>query len=64
MPTMTRAGYVPEKKPEPPKPPKKRTNKNKKKKKRGMSGAAIASLVVFALAVCIGAAALLVYKTV
>ena len=64
MPTMTRAGYVPEKKPEPPKPPKNRKNKKKKKKKRGMSGAAIASLVVFALAVCIGAAALFVYKTV
>ena len=62
MPTMTRAGYVPEKKPEPPKPPKNR--KKKRKKKRGMSGAALASLVVFALAVCIGAAALLVYKTV
>ena len=63
MPTMTRAGYVPEKKPEPPKPPKKPAKK-KKRKKRGMSGAAIASLVVFALAVCIGAATLLVYKTV
>lgn len=60
---MTRAGYVPEKKPEPPKPPKKPAKK-KKRKKRGMSGAAIASLVVFALAVCIGAATLLVYKTV
>ena len=57
MPTMTRAGYVPEKKPEPPKPPKKPAKK-KKRKKRGMSGAAIASLVVFALAVCIGAASI------
>lgn len=63
MPTMTRAGYVPEKKPEPPKPPKKPAKK-KKRNKRGMSGAAVASLVVFVLAVCIGAAALLVYKTV
>ena len=63
MPTMTRAGYVPEKKPKPPKAPK-QPPKKKKRKKRGLSGAAIASLVVFALAVCIGAATLLVYKTV
>ena len=62
MPTMTRAGYVPEKKPKPSKAPKQPPKK--KRKKRGMSGAAIASLVVFALAVCIGAATLLVYKTV
>ena len=62
MPTMTRAGYVPEKKPKPSKAPKQPPKK--KRKKRGLSGAAIASLVVFALAVCIGAATLLVYKTV
>ena len=63
MPTMTRAGYVPEKKPKPPKAPK-QPPKKKKRKKCGLSGAAIASLVVFALAVCIGAATLLVYMTV
>ena len=63
MPTMTRAGYVPQKAPAPPKPPKKR-KRSRKKKQRGLSGAAIASLAVFLLAACVGAATLFIYKTV
>lgn len=61
MPTMTKAGYTPPKAEmkKPPKldPPKKK----KKKKKRGMSGAAIASLVIFMIAALIGAGTIFVY---
>lgn len=66
MPTMTKAGYVPQKEPAQPQKPQKPKKKprHRKKRKRGLSGAAIASLIVFALAVCIGAATLFVYKTV
>lgn len=63
MPTMTQAGYRPPEQPvkkaPKPQPPKKK--KKHKKKKRAMSGAAIASLVVFALCALIGAGTLFVY---
>ena len=63
MPTMTKAGYTPPKaemkKPPKAEPPKKK--KKKHKKKRGMSGAVIASLVVFALAAAIGVGTIFVY---
>lgn len=63
MPTMTKAGYTPPKaemkKPPKAEPPKKK--KKKHKKKRGMSGAAIVSLVVFMIAVVIGAGTIFVY---
>ena len=62
MPTMTQAGYTPPKaemkKPSKAEPPKK---KKKKRKKKGMSGAAAASIVVFAIAVLIGAGTIFVY---
>lgn len=61
MPTMTSAGYVPEK---PPVPPKKTREKKKKKKKRRSNAAVIASVLIFVLAVCVGASTLYVYRTV
>ncbi|MBE5799579.1 MAG: hypothetical protein E7321_06475 [Clostridiales bacterium] len=62
MPTMTQAGYTPPKaemkKPPKADPPRK---KKKHKKKKSLSGAAIASLVIFAIAVLIGAGTIFVY---
>ena len=63
MPTMTQAGYMPPKaepKKQPPKaqPPKK---KKKKKKKKGMSGVALASLMITLIAAGIGAGTIFVY---
>lgn len=62
MPTMTKAGYTPpkaeQKKPPQARPPKK---KKKHKKKKGMSGAAIASLVIALIAAVIGAGTIFVY---
>ena len=62
MPTMTRAGYMPPKE-EPKKPPKADPPKKKKKhkKKKRASGAAIISLVIFLIAVVIGAGTIFVY---
>ena len=62
MPTMTRAGYTPpkagdKKPPVKAQPPKKK----KKKKKKGLSGAAIASLVIALIAVVIGVGTIFVY---
>lgn len=67
MPTMTKAGYVPPEPPKPPKSPKKKAppgptpKKKKHKMKRRMSGAAVASLIIFAAAALIGAGTLYVY---
>ena len=63
MPTMTRAGYTPPKQepPRAPKPEPPRKKKKKGRKKRGLSGAAIASLVIFLLAAAIGAGTIYVY---
>jgi len=64
MPGMTKAGYTP---PEMPKkkapPPQKKAVKKKKKhkKKHALSGAAIASLAIFAVAAVIGAGTIFVY---
>lgn len=63
MPTMTQAGYTPPKA-EIKKPPKAQMPKKKKKKhkkKKGMSGAAVASLVIFAIAAAIAAGTIFVY---
>lgn len=62
MPTMTRAGYTPPKA-EPKKQPKPQPPKKKKKhkKKKRMSGAAIVSLLIFAVSAAIGAGTIYVY---
>ena len=62
MRTMTQAGYTPPK-PAPKKAPSAQPPKKKKKhkKKKGMSGAAIVSLVIFAIAAAIGAGTIFVY---
>jgi len=60
---MTQAGYTPPKaeikKPPKAEPPRKK--KKKKRKKKGMSGAAVVSLVIFAIAALIGAGTIFVY---
>lgn len=62
MPGMTQAGYRP---PEPKKAkapePKKKKKKKSRKKRGGMNGAAIVSLVIFAVAALIGAGTIFLY---
>lgn len=65
MPTMTKAGYIPPDPPkkQAPKPQPVKKKKKHKKKKSGMNGTGIASLVIFLIAVLIGAGTIYVYAT-
>ena len=60
MPSMTKAGYVPQQTTQK-KPPKKQSGKKKRRKKSGPGAAAIVSLVIFLLACLIGAGTIYVY---
>ena len=60
MPSMTKAGYVPQQMTQK-KPPKKQGGKKKRRKKSGPSAAAIVSLVIFLLACLVGAGTIYVY---
>ncbi len=63
MPTMTRAGYTPPKAEIPKEPPRapKHSKKKKKKRKLRISGTAAVSLVIFLIALAVGAATIFVY---
>lgn len=63
MPIMTKAGYMPPKD-DKPKPVKKKSPKKKKRKskKKGIGAAGVVSLVIFFIALAIGAATIFIYQ--